>query len=134
MVVYDFYYNPITYPTSDPLIDEQLLQNLESHVPKDLLPYADTRRILGLTDRPHFDYKEVVEKVKQGIKNSVTQSCSLGCVLKKYFDGIWMATDTHRIGAYLAARNETVYLFRFGVRSVLNQDFTIQPVPEDEKN
>ncbi|KAE8740592.1 Carboxyl/Cholinesterase 46 [Frankliniella occidentalis] len=127
-----YYFN--NNPKSDPQVDEQLLENLQAHVPKNLIPFSDSRRVLGLSERKDFDYDEVIEKVKQGIRNSVSSSCSLGCVLKKYFDGIWMATDTHRIGAYLAARNETVYLFRFGVRSVLNQPFSIDPVPEDEKN
>ncbi|KAK3913254.1 Fatty acyl-CoA hydrolase precursor, medium chain [Frankliniella fusca] len=128
-----FYYYGAN-PKSDPKIDEELLENLHLHVPKDLIPNADTRKILGLPADINVDYNTVIAKVQAAIRKEVSQSCSLGCVLKKYFDGIWMHTDTHRLGAYLAARGETVYLYRFGVRTSLNRPFAITPVPDDEKN
>ncbi|XP_026294244.1 esterase FE4-like [Frankliniella occidentalis] len=126
-----FYYYT-NNPTSDPSKDEELLQNLHLHVPKDLIPYADTRKILGLPEK-NIDYNTVIKRVEEAIRNEVSPSCKLGCVLKKYFDGIWMATDTHRLGAYLAARNETVYLYRFGVRTRLNRPI-IDPLPDDERS
>ncbi|KAK3925143.1 Esterase FE4 [Frankliniella fusca] len=128
-----FYYYGAN-PKRDPKIDEELLQNLHFHVPKDLIPNPDTRKILGLPEKINIDYNTVIEKVKAAIRKEVSQSCPLGCVLRKYFDGIWMNTDTHRLGAHLASRNETVYLYRFGVRTSVNKPFTINPVPEDEQD
>ncbi|XP_034255421.1 juvenile hormone esterase-like isoform X2 [Thrips palmi] len=108
-------------PRSDPQVDEEMVENLSRHVPKNLLPFRDTRNILGLPEL-HVDYNTVLEEVRQGIRAAVTSSCDLGCTLKTYFDGVWQLTDSHRLAMFRAKENKAdTFLFKFSVRTEVNQ-------------
>ncbi|XP_034231366.1 juvenile hormone esterase-like [Thrips palmi] len=108
-------------PRSEATIDEELVENIARHVPKDLLPNQDTRKILGLPEST-VDYNTILEEVKKGVRDHVTASCDLGCTLKTYFDNIWQTTDTHRLAMFRAKENKAdTYLFKFSVRTDVNQ-------------
>ncbi|XP_034250773.1 juvenile hormone esterase-like isoform X2 [Thrips palmi] len=114
-----FYYYS-NNPELDPKVDEEMVTNLARHVPKNLLPFQDTRKILGLPEST-VDYDTIIEEVRQGIRSAVTQNCDLGCTLKTYFDNIWETTDTHRLAMFRAKQNKAdTFLFKFSVRTELN--------------
>ncbi|XP_034252974.1 juvenile hormone esterase-like [Thrips palmi] len=126
-----YYYS--NNPRSEASIDQELVDNIAHHVPKDLLPYQDTRKILGLPD-VQIDYNTILEEVKKGVREAatVTPGCDLGCTLKTYFDNVWQTTDMHRLAMFRAKENQAeTYLFKFSVRTDVNQPLN---VPTDIKD